>query len=69
VCNELYPKNFTFTPPPYEYEFEKMPIDILLGTDKPRLMLEAGKDFKTFMCSVGQGKDSFINARKVQLLY
>jgi uncharacterized protein YbbC (DUF1343 family) len=32
---KLYPRDFAFLPPPYEYEREKMPIDILYGS--PRL--------------------------------
>jgi uncharacterized protein YbbC (DUF1343 family) len=31
--------NFTFLPPPYEYEMEKMPFDILSGDDSLRLAL------------------------------
>jgi len=27
----LYPENFTWKPPPYEYEYKKMPFDILAG--------------------------------------
>jgi uncharacterized protein YbbC (DUF1343 family) len=69
VCNELYPKNFTFTPPPYEYEFEKMPIDILLGTDKPRLMLEGSTDFNKLYEIILKGEDDFIKNRSNFLIY
>jgi uncharacterized protein YbbC (DUF1343 family) len=31
-----YPKDFTWLPPPYEYEREKMPIDILFGSARLR---------------------------------
>jgi uncharacterized protein YbbC (DUF1343 family) len=69
ACKELYPKDFTFTPPPYEYEFEKMPIDILIGSDGARLILESGKDFGTFTRFVDRGRDLFMSVRKKQLIY
>jgi uncharacterized protein YbbC (DUF1343 family) len=31
AANNLHPENFQWKPPPYEYEFEKMPIDLILG--------------------------------------
>ncbi len=33
ILKELYPDVFEFTGPPYEYEYDKMPIDILTGDD------------------------------------
>jgi uncharacterized protein YbbC (DUF1343 family) len=35
VIRNLWPADFAWLPPPYEYEREKMPIDILFGS--PRL--------------------------------
>jgi uncharacterized protein YbbC (DUF1343 family) len=32
----LWPEAFSWLPPPYEYEFKKMPIDILWGSDSLR---------------------------------
>lgn len=43
---ELYPEKFKWRPPPYEYETEKMPIDILVGTDKLRKDIEEGESLK-----------------------
>lgn len=42
VVRELYPKEFAWNSPPYEYEYEKMPIDILAGTDRLRRDIESG---------------------------
>jgi uncharacterized protein YbbC (DUF1343 family) len=33
TVRQLAPSDFTWRPPPYEYEHEKMPIDILWGSD------------------------------------
>jgi uncharacterized protein YbbC (DUF1343 family) len=35
----LYPSGFRWLDPPYEYEFEKQPIDILYGNEQLRLQL------------------------------
>lgn len=42
----LYPEHFLWRKPPYEYETEKMPIDILAGTDKLRKDIENGESLK-----------------------
>ncbi len=40
--HDLYPKQFFWKQPPYEYETKKMPFDILVGTDRLRREIEAG---------------------------
>jgi len=42
----LYPRQFAWKQPPYEYEREKMPIDIIAGTDKLRKDIEKGINLK-----------------------
>ncbi len=44
---ELYPKYFEWKKPPYEYENQKLPIDILAGTDKIRKEIEAGEKLES----------------------
>jgi len=39
----LYPRKLKWNSPPYEYEKEKKPIDILAGTDRFRKDIESGK--------------------------
>lgn len=46
AIKELYPKEFEWRKPPYEYEFEKLPIDILCGTDRIRKEIEKGRDIE-----------------------
>jgi uncharacterized protein YbbC (DUF1343 family) len=45
-AHDLYPEHFAWKQPPYEYETEKMPIDILSGSDKLRTYIEAGEDIE-----------------------
>ena len=42
AVRELWPGDFEWLPPPYEYETEKMPIDILSGSDRARRGVDAG---------------------------
>jgi uncharacterized protein YbbC (DUF1343 family) len=43
AVHDLYPEHFRWKNPPYEYETEKMPIDILAGTDRVRNDIEEGR--------------------------
>jgi uncharacterized protein YbbC (DUF1343 family) len=43
AVHNLYPEHFSWRQPPYEYETEKLPIDILAGTDRLRKDIEKGK--------------------------
>lgn len=38
----LYPEGFAYKAPPYEYEFERLPMDLLIGDRKVREGLESG---------------------------
>ena len=39
----LYPDAFKYKEPPYEYEFEQLPMDLILGSKELRIQLEQGK--------------------------
>ncbi len=43
---ELYPTQFRWRRPPYEYETKRLPIDILAGTDKLRKDIEEGRSLR-----------------------
>ncbi len=43
AAHDLYSEHFLWRKPPYEYETEKMPIDILAGTDRLRKDIENGE--------------------------
>lgn len=43
VVRQQAAEQFAWLPPPYEYEYHKLPIDILLGDPAVRTALEAGK--------------------------
>jgi uncharacterized protein YbbC (DUF1343 family) len=38
----LYPDQFAYKPPPYEYEFKRLPMDLIVGDQEVRTSLEQG---------------------------
>lgn len=44
ACRRLAPRDFAWRAPPYEYETEKQPIDILSGGSALRAAIDAGTD-------------------------
>lgn len=47
TAHDMYPEDFKWRMPPYEYEAEKMPIDILAGTDRFRRDIEEGDSLES----------------------
>ncbi len=66
---DLYSPAFAWRPPPYEYEKEKLPFDILCGTDTIRKTLEAGHPVKSLAKLWQSDCDAFSRERKPFLLY
>jgi uncharacterized protein YbbC (DUF1343 family) len=69
TIRRLYPKDFAWRPAPYEYELEKLPFDILCGTDQVRLDLEAGKDLRRVARTWATESTRFRRQRAGFLLY
>ena len=65
----MYPESFFWKQPPYEYEEEKLPIDILAGTDELRSQIEHGCSVEEIARSWQKKLDLFREARKPYLLY
>ena len=38
----LYPGQFAYKQPPYEYEYDRLPMDLILGDPMVRTQIEAG---------------------------
>ena len=60
---------FAWRPPPYEYEHEKLPIDILAGSDALRLDVEAGRPLEDLRASWRTDEEAFERVRQPYLLY
>jgi uncharacterized protein YbbC (DUF1343 family) len=63
------PTRFAWREPPYEYEQDKQPIDILSGSDRLRKTIDAGADIGAFIASWKAGEESFRQLRQKYLLY
>jgi uncharacterized protein YbbC (DUF1343 family) len=66
---EIHRKDFQWKEPPYEYEDEKMPIDMILGDSNLRREIETGEDLKTIEEKWLTGLNSFPTWRRPYLLY
>jgi len=66
---EVHGDAFKWLPPPYEYEWEKLPIDILLGNSWLREQLEAGVAVERMEIAWMPGLESYSEARAAALLY
>jgi len=60
---------FQWRQPPYEYETEKLPFDILAGSSQLREQIEAGVPPEAIQLSWQEGLDTFARDRKPYLLY
>ena len=65
----LWPKDFFWRPPPYEYEFEQLPIDIITGDEAIRKGLEEGRDLDEVEAGWQEDLARFLTKRKQSLLY
>jgi len=63
------PSMFEWRQPPYEYELEKLPFDILAGSRELRNQIEAGLPVRTMSYSWVQDHERFRDKRKPYLLY
>jgi uncharacterized protein YbbC (DUF1343 family) len=62
------PSKFAWRQPPYEYEHDKMPIDILYGSPKLREAVDAG-NIAPLLASAARDEDAFKKTREPYLLY
>lgn len=66
---KLWPEDFSWRPPPYEYEFEKLPIDIITGDEAIRKTLKMGGDLDEMEGDWQAELKGFLAIRKQYLLY
>jgi len=66
---EMYPDQFRWKVPPYEYVYDKNPFDVISGTDKIRLAFEQRTELKEILNSWEKPYEEFCETRKGYLLY
>ncbi|MDR3569210.1 MAG: DUF1343 domain-containing protein [Syntrophobacteraceae bacterium] len=64
-----HPDNFRWLDPPYEYEMEKLPVDILIGSATIRKRVEQGLSIREIESGREQGLQTYRKTREPLLLY
>ena len=65
----LYPEDFHYKEPPYEYEFKRLPMDLILGDTSLRKALEQDEDVMALENSWREELADFDNLRQGIFLY
>jgi uncharacterized protein YbbC (DUF1343 family) len=63
------PARFAWREPPYEYEHDKEPIDILYGSPRLRAAVESGTGVEGLVAGWGHDESAFRRTREKYLLY
>ncbi|MHB8069852.1 MAG: exo-beta-N-acetylmuramidase NamZ family protein [Desulfobaccales bacterium] len=69
VIRELYPKDFAWRQPPYEYETERLPIDLLTGDKAIRERLDKGMPVPELEAGWQKELGQFLEVRREFLIY
>lgn len=67
--HDLYPDDFQWQSPPYEYVHDRLPFDVIAGTTKLRGQIESGVSVEEIAASWKAGEQEFAERRKSYLLY
>lgn len=66
---QLHPDQFHYKEPPYEYEFERLPLDLILGNRAVREQLEQGREIQAMEADWQQELRVFDGVRAQYFLY
>lgn len=62
-------KDFKWKEPPYEYEYHKVPVDLINGTDELRLWVEKRGSEAEYQAIMAKNQESYREQRRSILLY
>ena len=66
---EVHPEDFQWKPPPYEYEYKKKPIDLIMGSRSLRGVLESGESLPLIRERWLPELESYVRWRRPFLIY
>ncbi|MCS6817019.1 MAG: DUF1343 domain-containing protein [Blastocatellia bacterium] len=69
AIHRLYPEHFQWRQPPYEYVFDRLPFDILAGTDRLRQQIAEDRPLREIEDSWRADLESFRKLRRDHLMY
>ncbi len=69
VARDLYPQQFRWKEPPYEYVYDRNPFDVIAGTTRIREAIERGTTIDELQATWEPELTSFMKLREAFLLY
>lgn len=66
---DMYPNEFKWKNPPYEYVFDRNPFDVIAGTEKTRNLIEGNSSVEEIKLSWQKDVEDFKQLREQYLLY
>jgi uncharacterized protein YbbC (DUF1343 family) len=69
VAYELYPEEFRWKEPPYEYVYDRNPFDVIAGTSRTREVIESGGSIEDLWSWWATNLEEFKKVREAYLLY
>ncbi len=69
LAHDLYPAEFRWKEPPYEYVYDRNPFDVIAGTSSIREAIESGSSIEAMQDSWKDNLDAFAQVRQAYLLY
>jgi uncharacterized protein YbbC (DUF1343 family) len=69
TIRKTYGDEFTWRKPPYEYDFERFPIDLILGDPSIRAAVEEGVKSEELIMNCSRELEGFLELRKPYLIY
>ena len=69
IAHDMYPSEFKWKQPPYEYVFDKNPFDVIAGTSALREAMESGRSLEEMEKAWRAGTEAFRRQRREYLLY
>jgi len=69
AARKLSPEGFGWRTEPYEFVTDRLAIDLLYGSARPREMIEAGATTDDVIASFAEAEQAFMHARRPALLY
>lgn len=66
---QCYPDQFRWKEPPYEYEYHKLPFDILVGQPEIRRMVQNLEPLEKIAASWQKDEQQFLQEREKYWLY
>ncbi len=69
AMHDLYPSEFKWQTPPYEYVYDRLPFDVIAGTTKLRKQIEGSASVEEIAASWWAAEQAFAEQRERSLLY